>query len=92
MATVSALNTYMAAAQSALSAGNYNDARLQATLAMGELSVIPDGGKGDANLTWSREGIEKFLEQVDRVAIRTRTAQSGGFGAVPIRYVKEENL
>ena len=84
MATAADVNNAMDQACSALLAGNHAEAIRHALIAQAKLIGIPDHVHSGDELTWDREGITRWMEDVRRHQSATQSAN--GIRRSKIRY------
>lgn len=89
MATpIDILNEIRDSALLALHQDNFAAARKEANKALLILATLPDGQMaGASSLTWNRQSIVLFLEQLDRLESTADTSESGGMVLQSYSYI-----
>ena len=71
------INTRVEAAVTAMDAGDYTTAREKLETASVMLAGLPDSKKGNSELQWDREAIDKMLARVAERETRSSAGVSG---------------
>lgn len=73
--SVTDINTYVAAAVTAIDAGSYATARNKLMAAKALLIALPDSSKGSEQLRWDRNAIDELIQQCKALASATTGIQ-----------------
>lgn len=81
-----ALSNARAACLTALQASNYAEARRQCVIAMAFIASIPSGSAEGFSQSWTVDGIEKTLEQIERLEAHAGESEGCAFTICEVEY------
>lgn len=91
--SVADINTAMDTAVSSMTTGDYANAILYATKALGLMAVLPDSRHGSGEMRWRTAGVEAFINQCRKLqSAATGIGNSSGVMQMQkVRYVNAES-
>lgn len=93
MSTITTINEKVAAAVTAIEAGEFSTALTKLRAAKALLSAVPNSRQGDLELEWDRRAIDSLIEDVESQLATTDTGVDpnglgGGVQRTTVTYVR----